>query len=267
MKTHPNDGTEDSRLLRHARHLLLAQWGFEAQDRVERAHALIIGVGGLGSAAALYLAACGVGTLTLVDPDTVDLSNLHRQVIHTMGSLGESKVESAARAIQERNPEVQVRGLCLHAQEPALSDWVGAADVVLDCSDNFPTRQAINAACMHHGKPLVCGAALGWDAQIAVFPGQGPCYACLYPPERSPPEQACATLGVFAPLVGIIGGLQAAEALKLLGQGRSALESTLLLLEGRSMEWTPMRLKRRADCPVCGIAKPPQRQAIDSGAV
>ncbi len=242
---------EDAGLLRHARHLLLADWGFEAQTSVEHSCALVVGLGGLGSAASLYLACCGVGRLILIDHDRVDLTNLHRQPIHDMSSLGLTKVESAARAIHARNPQVCVETFAERAQGERLDQWVQAADVVLDCSDNFSTRQAVNAACVRWQKPLVSGSAMGWNGQLAVFSPDGPCYACLFPPEPTPPEQACSVLGVFAPLVGMIGTMQAAEALRILGQKASPLASTLLMLEGKTMEWTPLKLKRRPSCPTC----------------
>lgn len=247
----------DDQLLRYSRHILLDDIGVEGQARILAGHALVIGAGGLGSPVLLYLGSAGVGVITVVDHDTVDRTNLQRQIAHTESRVGQSKVESAAAAIAAINPEVQVRTLQQRADAALLSELVAAADVVLDCSDNFATRHAVNAACVAHGKPLVAGAAIGFDGQISVWDHRDrsmPCYACVFPPDAELPEVRCAVMGVFAPLVGIIGTLQAAEALKLLaGVGRS-LAGRLLMLDGRSMEFTEIRLAAQAQCPVCGGA-------------
>ncbi len=245
----------DDQLLRYSRHILLDEWGIEGQERVLRAHALVIGAGGLGSPAALYLGAAGVGQLTLVDPDQVDLTNLQRQIAHTTARVGQPKVASARAAVADINPEVSVQGIAARADAALLADLVPQADVVLDCTDNFTTRQAINAACVRHGKPLVSGAAIRLDGQVAVYDPRdpaSPCYACLFPPDAVFEETQCATLGVLAPLVGIIGAMQAAEALKLLaGVGRS-LAGRLLMLDARAMGWEQIQLARNPACPVCG---------------
>ncbi len=245
----------DEQLLRYSRHILLEEVGIDGQDRIARAHALVIGAGGLGSPVALYLGSAGVGRITLVDDDTVDLTNLQRQVAHTTARIGQPKVDSARQAISAINPDVQVTPLQQRADADLLDELVPRADVVLDCSDNFATRQAVNAACVRHHKPLVSGAAIRFDGQISVYDsrdGTSPCYACVFPPDAGFEETRCATMGVFAPLVGIIGTLQAAEALKLLcGTGRS-LAGRLLMLDGRAMEWTELRLPRNPGCPVCG---------------
>lgn len=245
----------DSQLLRYSRHILLNEIGVEGQARILQARVLLIGVGGLGSPAALYLATAGVGHLTLVDHDTVDLTNLQRQIAHTEGRVGQPKVESARLAVQAINPELRITALEERADEARLDILVADADVVLDCSDNFATRQALNAACVHHGKPLVSGAAIRFDGQLAVYtPGQGdsPCYACVFPPDTVFEETRCATMGVFAPLVGIIGSMQAAEALKLIaGAGKPAV-GRLLMLDGRDMTWSDIHLPRNPRCPVCG---------------
>jgi len=247
----------DEQLLRYSRHILLDEVGIDGQERLTNAHALVIGAGGLGSPVALYLGSAGVGRITLVDHDTVDLTNLQRQVAHTTARIGQPKVESAFQAIAAINPDVRVNALQRRADAALLDELVPGADVVLDCSDNFATRQAVNAACVRHHKPLVSGAAIRFDGQISVYDsrdGASPCYACVFPPDADFEETRCATMGVFAPMVGIIGTLQAAEALKLLcGVGKS-LAGRLLMLDGRAMEWTEVRLPRHMGCSVCGRA-------------
>jgi molybdopterin/thiamine biosynthesis adenylyltransferase len=244
----------DEQLLRYSRHLLLEEIGVEGQQRILDAHALVIGAGGLGSPVALYLGTAGVGRLTLVDHDTVDLTNLQRQIAHTTQRIGQPKAESARDAVGAINANVQVRPIVRKADAPLLDELVAQADVVVDCCDNFATRQLINAACFRHGKPLVSGAAIRFDAQVSVFDPRDaacPCYACVFPPTQAFEETLCATLGVFAPLVGIIGAMQAAEALKLLAGVGPSLAGRLQMLEGRAMEWSEMRVRRDANCPVC----------------
>ena len=245
----------DQQLLRYSRHILLDDIGIEGQQQLLAAHALIIGAGGLGSPAALYLASAGIGTITLVDDDHVDLTNLQRQILHTTERIGQCKVESGKQALAGINPEVAVHALAVRADQDRLAELVGVADVVLDCSDNFATRHAVNRACVDARVPLVSGAAIRFDGQVSVFDMRdetSPCYACLFPPDSQFEETQCATMGVFAPLVGIIGATQAAEALKLVvGIGRS-LAGRLLLLDARSMEWTAIRFARNADCATCG---------------
>ena len=247
----------DEQLLRYSRHVLLDDIGIEGQTRLLQSHALVIGAGGLGSPVALYLGTAGVGRITLVDHDTVDLTNLQRQIAHNLSRLGLSKADSARQSIAAINPDVDVRALRQRADEASLNAWVADADVVLDCSDNFATRHAVNAACVRHRKPLVSGAAIGFDGQISVYDtrdAKAPCYACLFPPGTAFEEVACATMGVFAPLVGIIGTMQAAEALKLLaGVGRS-LAGRLLMLDGRTMHFDEVQIARQAHCSVCGTA-------------
>jgi molybdopterin/thiamine biosynthesis adenylyltransferase len=241
-------------LLRYSRHILLDEIGVEGQARLLAGHALVIGAGGLGSPVALFLGTAGVGTITLVDHDTVDMTNLQRQIAHTMARVGQPKVGSAAQAIAAINPEVRVVALQERADAHRLDELVAAADVVLDCCDNFATRQAVNAACVAHRKPLVSGAAIGFDGQISVYDVRGeanPCYACLFPPEATFEEVRCATMGVFAPLVGIIGTMQAAEALKLLAGVGSSLAGRLQMLDARTMEWNEIRMQRAGNCPVC----------------
>ncbi|MBL8288230.1 MAG: HesA/MoeB/ThiF family protein [Rubrivivax sp.] len=256
------DSLGDEQLLRYSRHLLLDDIGIEGQRRLLASHALVIGAGGLGSPVALYLATAGVGRLTIVDDDTVDLTNLQRQVAHNLSRLGLPKTDSVRQTIAAINPDVQVRALRRRADAAALAQWVAEADVVLDCSDNFATRQAVNAACVRAGKPLVSGAAIGFDGQVSVYdrrPGlaresdsQRPCYACLFPPTATYEETACSTMGVFAPLVGIIGTVQAAEALKLLTGVGPSLAGRLLMLDARAMRWDEVLLARQEGCPVCG---------------
>jgi molybdopterin/thiamine biosynthesis adenylyltransferase len=245
----------DDQLLRYSRHILLDEIGIDGQEKITNAHALVIGAGGLGSPVALYLGSAGVGHITLVDHDTVDLTNLQRQIAHTTERVGQPKVDSASQSVAAINPHLRVSALQQRADAAMLEQLVPRADVVLDCSDNFVTRHAVNAACVRHHKPLVSGAAIRFDGQISVYDsrqGDSPCYACVFPPDAGFEETRCATMGVFAPLVGIIGTLQAAEALKLLcGVGRS-LAGRLLMLDGRAMEWTELRLPRHAGCPVCG---------------
>ncbi|OJU88367.1 MAG: molybdopterin biosynthesis protein MoeB [Burkholderiales bacterium 66-5] len=245
---------EDDQLLRYSRHIMLDEIGIEGQERILAAHALIVGAGGLGSPAALFLASAGVGRITLVDDDVVDLTNLQRQIAHTTARVGQAKVDSCAVAIHALNPEVRVHRVRERVDQARLAPLVEHADVVLDCTDNYATRHAINAACVAARKPLVSGSAIRFDGQIAVYDtcdAQSPCYACLFPPDAAFEEVACATMGVFAPMVGIIGTMQAAEALKhIVGTGES-LTGRLLMLDGRSMRWSEIRLARDPDCTVC----------------
>lgn len=246
---------DDHQLLRYSRHILLDELGIEGQQRLLAAHALVIGAGGLGSPVALYLGTAGVGTITLVDDDTVDLTNLQRQIAHDMARIGRPKAASAAQSIALINPDVRVIALQERADAARLHALVAAADVVIDCSDNFATRQAVNAACVAHAKPLVAGAAIGFDGQISVYDTrhpEAPCYACVFPPDAAFEEARCATMGVFAPLVGIIGSVQAAEALKLLAGVGTSLAGRLQMLDARRMEWTEIRAGRDAGCVVCG---------------
>jgi molybdopterin/thiamine biosynthesis adenylyltransferase len=244
----------DEQLLRYSRHILLDEIGVEGQQRLLDAHALVVGAGGLGSPVALYLATAGVGRITLVDNDVVDLTNLQRQIAHTQARIGQPKAESARVAINAINPDVQVRPLVRKVGDRELDELVPGADVVLDCCDNFATRQAINRACFRAGTPLVAGAAIRFDGQVSVFdPRQpaSPCYACVFPPDQALEEERCATMGVFAPLVGIIGAVQAAEALRLLAGVGESLVGRLQMLDARTMEWNALRIGRNPHCPVC----------------
>lgn len=244
----------DDELLRYSRHILLNEIGVEGQERIQTARVLVVGAGGLGSPVALYLGSAGVGQITVVDDDTVDMTNLQRQIAHTMDRVGWPKVASLKAAIAELNPGVRVNGIQQRADAILLSDLVAQADVVVDCCDNFSTRHAINAACVAHAKPLVSGAAIRFDGQLSVYDPRdaaSPCYACVFPADASFEETRCATMGVFAPLVGIVGTMQAAEALKLItGVGRP-LTGRLLMIDGRGMEFTEMRTSRQPDCAVC----------------
>ena len=245
----------DEQLLRYSRHILLDELGIEGQERLLASHALVIGAGGLGSPVLMYLGTAGVGRITVVDNDTVDLTNLQRQIAHNLSRVGQPKARSAAQTIAAVNPEVRVAALQQRADARLLDGWVADADVVIDCSDNFGTRHAVNAACVKHGKPLVSGAAIGFDGQVSVYDTRhpdAPCYACLFPPEATFEEAQCATMGVFAPLVGIIGSVQAAETLKLLAGVGSSLSGRLQLLDGRAMEWHEVRTPRAPACSVCG---------------
>jgi molybdopterin/thiamine biosynthesis adenylyltransferase len=244
----------DDQLLRYSRHILLDDIGIEGQQRMLDAHVLIIGAGGLGSPAALYLAASGVGQITLVDDDDVDLTNLQRQVMHTSASIGQPKVDSGRAALLAINPLINVTALRERALGARLQELVAAATVVLDCSDNFATRHAVNRACVAEKVPLVAGAAIRFDGQVAVFDARStasPCYACLFPENSGFEDVACATMGVFAPLVGVIGALQAAEALKLIAGAGQPLAGKLLMFDARASEWTTIGVARDPHCPVC----------------
>jgi molybdopterin/thiamine biosynthesis adenylyltransferase len=245
----------DNQLLRYSRHILLDELGIEGQEKLLAAHALIIGAGGLGSPAAYYLASAGVGKITLVDNDTVDLTNLQRQILHTTDRVGQSKAQSGKQTLMQINPEINVVALAERAENERLHELVRSATVVLDCSDNFATRHAVNQACVAHKIPLVSGAAIKFDGQISVFDtrhGDAPCYACLFPPDQEFEEVRCSTMGVFAPLVGIIGTMQAAEALKVVAGIGQTLAGRLLLLDARTMEWTSIKVAPNPNCPVCG---------------
>ncbi len=244
----------DQQLLRYSRHILLPQIGVEGQEKLLHAKALVIGAGGLGSPVSLYLAASGVGTLTICDGDSVDLTNLQRQIVHRTESVGALKAESARETLSHINPEVKVVPIRERVEGERLHALVAAADVVIDASDNFPTRHAINRACVRHRKPLVSGAGIRFDGQVSVFDlrdPESPCYACLFPEHGEADDVRCAVMGVFAPLVGIIGCVQAAEALKLIIGAGEPLAGRLLLLDGLAMEWRSVRLKKDPRCAVC----------------
>lgn len=246
---------DDQQLLRYSRHILLPQLGIEGQERLLAARALVVGAGGLGSPAAMYLASAGMGTLVLCDGDTVDLTNLQRQILHRTASVGRPKAESGRETLALLNPEANVVALERRLEGAALEAEVAAADVVLDCSDNFSTRHAINRACVKYRKPLVSGAAIRFDGQVSVFDlrhAASPCYNCLFPEGQDAEEVRCAVMGVFAPLTGIIGTTQAAEALKLVAGCGESLSGRLLLLDGLAMEWRQITLGKDPGCAVCG---------------
>ena len=245
----------DDQLLRYSRHILLDALGIEGQARILGTHALIIGAGGLGSPAALYLASAGIGKITLVDDDTVDFTNLQRQILHTQARVGMAKAESGRQALAAINPEIDILPLQERLSGAALDALVATADLVLDCTDNFATRHAINRACVHHKKPLVSGAAIRFDGQISVYDlrhDDAPCYHCLFPEGEDVEEVRCAVMGVFAPLTGIVGTMQAAEALKLAAGIGQSLSGRLLLLDALEMEWRTVRFRKDATCAVCG---------------
>lgn len=243
----------DQQLLRYSRHILLDEIDIAGQEKLLAAHALIIGAGGLGSPAAFYLASAGIGKITLVDDDTVDLTNLQRQILHTTERVGQPKAASGKQTLAQINPDIEIVALKERIAGHHLNELVGAASVVLDCSDNFATRHAVNRACVTNRVPLVSGAAIKFDGQISVFDPRGdtPCYACLFPEDQQFEDVNCGTMGVFAPLVGIIGSMQAAEALKIVADIGGSLAGRLLLLDARTMEWSSIKVARNATCSIC----------------
>lgn len=246
----------DEQLLRYSRQILLPQIEYEGQEKLTQSHALIVGAGGLGSPVALYLASSGVGQLTICDFDAVDLTNLQRQVLHTTAAIGLNKALSAQKTLLALNPEITVNAVCKRATECELHDLVAKADVVLDCSDNFATRYLLNKLCVQLKKPLVSGAGLGFEGQVTVYDmrsATSPCYHCLFPDNGEDTDLRCATNGVFAPLVGMIGTTQAAEALKLLMNIGESLQGRLLLLDALAMEWRTIKLGKDPACSVCSI--------------
>lgn len=245
---------DDRQRLRYSRHLLLNEFGEEAQERLLRAHALVIGAGGLGSAALMYLASSGVGRITVCDGDRVELTNLQRQIVHRLDSLGKPKAQSAAATLATLNPDIRVEPLEERAGPERLAALVRGADVVLDCSDNFATRHALNRACVASRRPLVSGAGIRFDGQVTVFDLRhegSPCYHCLFAEDAEALEERCAVMGVFAPLVGIVGTLQAAEAIKLLAGIGETLAGRLLLFDALSSRWHEVRFARDPQCAVC----------------
>ena len=256
LRTLPASDLEDAAMLRYSRHLLLDGWGFEAQQAIAGKTALVLGLGGLGCAAAQVLASSGVGRLLLVDGDTVELSNLQRQILHDMHSLGQAKVQSAQRRLAAINPEIEILTRAGHLDADALQQAVQAADVVLDCSDNLPTRLALNRACVAAAKPLVSGSAIRWRGQVLVVqPALGsPCYECVYPQTGEDAiaiaDEPCATMGVFAPLVMSVGSWQAGQALRLLA-GLPVAAGQLQLLDMERGNWQQLQLQRQAACPIC----------------
>src|SRR5258706_13029981 len=249
---------DDRQRLRYSRHLLLNEFGEEAQERLLGAHALVVGAGGLGSAALLYLASSGIGRITVVDGDRVDLTNLQRQVVHRVDSIGKPKAASAAETLSRINPDIRIVPLEERAGAERLAVLVRDADVILDCSDNFATRHALNRACVAARRPLVSGAGIRFDGQVTVFDLRregGPCYNCLFAEDAEATEERCATMGVFAPLVGIIGTLQAVEAIKLLSGIGETLHGGLRLFEALASHWHEVRFARDPHCAVCAVPR------------
>jgi len=245
----------DEQLLRYSRHILLDEFGVEAQERLLAARALIVGAGGLGSPAAMYLAAAGIGRIALADGDVVDLTNLQRQILHATRSVGTPKVESGRETLARLNPDVQVEAIAMRLEGEALDAQVARSDVVLDCSDNFATRHAVNRACVKHARPLVSGAGVRFDGQLTVFDLRSPqsaCYECLFPEDAELEEMRCAVMGVFAPLTGIVGTMQAAEALKLVAGVGETLAGRLVIFDALNAQWREIRLARDPGCKVCG---------------
>jgi molybdopterin/thiamine biosynthesis adenylyltransferase len=251
---------DDTQLTRYSRHILLEELGVEAQQAWLQATVLVVGLGGLGSPAAMYLASAGVGRLLLADGDAVDATNLQRQIVHRETAIGRPKVDSAAETLHALNPEVAIECIGERLTGDVLRDSVVRADAVLDCSDNFATRYALNAACAATATPLVSGAGVGFDGQIAVFDfrrDDGPCYRCLFPDDLQATETPCAVMGVFAPLVGMVGALQAGEALKLLAGAGRTLHGRLMLVDALNAGVRTLDLPADPQCPVCRTRKRP----------
>ncbi len=249
---------DDHDLLRYSRHILLNEFGTEAQQILLDSHALVVGAGGLGAPALMYLASAGLGHITVADGDLVDLTNLQRQIIHRNDAVGVNKAVSAQRAMLAINPGIRVDAMPERLDAAALDRLIGTADVVLDCSDNFVTRHAVNRACAVRRVPLVSGAAIRFDGQITSFDFRlpdSPCYHCLFQDQPDAEEERCAIMGVFAPLVGIIGAMQASEAIRLLAGIGTPLTGRLLMLDARTMAWESVRFKRDPACTVCSAAK------------
>lgn len=244
---------DDEQLLRYNRHIMLPQLGIEGQQKLRDAHVLIIGLGGLGSPASMYLASAGIGQLTLVDDDTVELTNLQRQIVHRSKNIGENKVDSARTNLLEINPDINITAIAERLDEKSLQQQVKLADVVLDASDNFETRFLINKVCVAQKKPLVSGAAIQFEGQVSVFDSRkndSPCYSCLYP-ATGEDNATCSENGILAPVVGIIGSVQALEAIKIICEIGEPLIGKLLLLDALSLQWRSMNLKKDPNCPVC----------------
>ncbi|MBI3571450.1 MAG: molybdopterin-synthase adenylyltransferase MoeB [Gammaproteobacteria bacterium] len=247
---------DDKQLLRYSRHILLPQVGVDGQQKLLGARVLVIGLGGLGSPVAMYLAASGVGHLVIVDHDRVELSNLQRQIVHTTNTIGKEKVASAQAAMQLLNPDIRVTTFNKTLEADELAEQVKLADAVVDASDNFATRFGLNRLCVEYKKPLVSGAVIRLEGQVTTFradlPGSA-CYRCLYQ-DMDEIAESCSETGVLAPVAGIIGSIQATEALKVLtGVGRT-LNGRLLVLDAQTMEWREVKLRKDPACPVCGTA-------------
>jgi len=245
---------DDLELLRYSRHILLEEIGIEGQQQIHDSHVLIVGAGGLGSACAPYLAAAGVGTISIMDHDFVELTNLQRQIIHMSNAIGKPKVDSAKSMLLQLNPLIKIISIQEKATLKTLQNIVPHVDIVVDCTDNFKTRHLINQLCVAHKKPLVSGAAIQWDGQISVYnmqDDQAACYACIFPEDESFEEVACSTMGVFSPLVGFIGSLQAAQVLQLITQSGEPLANQLVMWDARHNSMTKIKLKKAPHCKVC----------------
>jgi len=248
----------DQDLLRYSRHILLEDIGIEGQEKILGAHIIVVGAGGLGSAAAPYLAAAGVGKITLIDHDIVEISNLQRQIMHNNGNVGIPKVVSGKKMLEQLNPNIEVIAIQEKANASLLNNLLPHATVVVDCTDNFKTRHLINSACQKHQVPLVSGSAIGFDGQVSVFDSRmanAPCYACIFPEEQNFDEVKCSTMGVFSPLVGIIGSIQAAQALQIIMQIGEPLCGKLLLWDARTSQVNEIQLHQQATCKVCSIKR------------
>ena len=245
----------DEQLLRYSRHLLLEDIDVQGQEKLLQAHVLVIGAGGLGSAVAPYLAAAGVGKITLVDHDVVELTNLQRQIMHTEQMVDKSKVVSGQQFLGQLNSSIQVNAVQERASTHLLAKLLPTVNVVLDCTDNFKTRQLINAACVQYQTPLVSGSALRFDGQVSVFNPHNqasPCYACIFSPEEEFEEVSCSSMGIFSPLVGIIGAIQAAQALQIIVGFGESLIGRMLLWNARTTQVDQIKITRNPDCLVCG---------------
>jgi adenylyltransferase/sulfurtransferase len=246
----------DQQLLRYSRQIMLPSIGVEGQERLLSSRVLLVGLGGLGSPVAMYLAAAGVGTLVVADFDKVEITNLQRQIVHTSDRIGALKTDSAKEALLALNPECRVETLEERLDETALTAEAARSDLAIDASDNFETRFAVNRACVESGTPLVSGAAIRMEGQVSVFRGEpgGPCYRCIYS-DHGTEEETCSETGILAPVAGIIGSVQATEAIKILTGAGEPLFGRLLLLDALRMEWRTLKLKPDPDCPVCGALK------------
>jgi molybdopterin/thiamine biosynthesis adenylyltransferase len=247
----------DEQLLRYSRHLLLEEIDVLGQEKLLAAHVLIVGAGGLGSAAAPYLAAAGVGHITLIDHDLVELTNLQRQIMHAQNKIGQSKVASGKQFLEQLNSTIRVETIQAKATTPLLDDLLPSVDAVLDCTDNFATRHLINASCVKHQKPLVSGSALRFDGQISVFDprnSSSPCYACIFSPDEQFEEVSCSSMGIFSPLVGIIGTMQAAQALQVIIGFGETLVGRMLLWNARTTQIDEIKIARNTECPVCSAS-------------
>ncbi|HMU63501.1 MAG: molybdopterin-synthase adenylyltransferase MoeB [Nitrosomonas sp.] len=245
----------DDQLLRYSRHILLPQIDINGQEKLSKSCVLIVGLGGLGCPAALYLAASGINKLIICDPDLVDLTNLQRQILHTTQSVGEAKTSSAERTLYQINPTIEIISLKKRITEDVLQEYISQVDAIIDASDNFITRNLISQMCYHHKKPLISGAVTGFNGQITVFDHrkqENPCYQCLFPELNTDSDVNCAVMGVFAPLAGVIGSIQAAETIKVLLDIGTTLSGRLLLLDGLTMQLRTIKINKDPDCHVCG---------------